>query len=165
MTKRITVLFAAVLLPILLIVTGCGAAKELTVQEYYDRLYDNFKQYVSDLQEIGEIETSVSSVDDLKDKLQRAREICEKADKTLDNFVNMAPPSHFAEKHKTLVSAVRLEKEFVKAAEKIFTASSADELEQYKTEAEAIFHNVPEEQQFAGVFADLILEVKAAAED
>lgn len=164
-SKRIAVLILTVLLPIMLIVTGCGQKKELTTQEYYDQLYDNFKQYIADLQEIDGIQTSVSTVNELQDQLQKATEICEKAEKTLDNFIKMAPPSRFADKHKTLVSAVELEKKFVKAAQKIFTAKTADELEQYKNEAESIFADVPNEQQFTGVLAKLLPEVKAAVDD
>lgn len=160
MTKRVTVLLAAVLIPIMLLVTGCGKNNELSMQEYYDRLRGDFKQYIDDLKEVGDLQTSVDSVDDLKAQQQKAKELCEKAEKTLDDVIKMTPPSHFAEKHKTLVSAAELEKRFLQATEKVFTATTSDELEKYLNETEAVFKNVPMERQFAGVITDLLLEVK-----
>lgn len=159
MTKRIASLLAATLIPIALIFTGCG--KRLTEREYFDELYATFKQYSSDMRNIGSLQTNVS-VSELKGQLDRAKELCKTAEKTLDGFMKMNPPSQFDDKHKKLTSAVKLEKDFLKATEKIFTATSEEELSKYTKEAEAVFDGIPEEQQFAAVFLELFLEVKDA---
>ena len=163
MTKRIAALLIAVIIPITLIFTGCGST-QLTTQEYYDQLYADFKEYVADLKEVSEIQTSAPSVSTLQSQKEKAEEICEKAEKTLDKFTKMNPPSQFADKHKKLVSAVELEKKFVKATAKIFTAGSESELLEYTNEAEKIFDGISEEQQFATIFMELFLEVKSELE-
>ena len=163
MTKRITALLLAVLLPIAFILTGCGS-KELTVQEYSDQLYSAFKQYSDDLRNIGSLETNVG-VSELQNQLNKAKELCETAEKTLDEFTKMSPPSQFADKHKKLTEAVEDEKGFLQAVEKIFTSASADELSKNTQEAETFYDKIPEEQQFASIFLDLFLEVQSALED
>lgn len=163
MTKRITALLLAVLLPIAFILTGCGS-KELTVQEYSDQLYSTFKQYSDDLRNIGSLETNVG-VSELQSQLNKAKELCETAEQTLDSFINMSPPSQFADNHKKLTAAVEDEKSFLQAVEKIFTSASADELSKNTQEAETFYDKIPEEQQFASIFLELFLEVQSALED
>ena len=159
MTKRITALLIAVLFPITFIFSGCG--KQLTAQEYSEQLYSTFKQYLADLTEVSGIQAG-TSVSEIQSQREKAKELCEKAEKTLDEFAKMTPPSQFADRHKKLISAVGLEKDFLKVTAKIFTASSADELSKYTKEAEAFFDGTPEEQQFAAVFLELFKEVQSA---
>lgn len=163
MTKRITALLVAVIVPIMLIFTGCGS-KQLTVKEYYDELYADYKQYVADLKEITTLQTDAKTIAAVQSQLKKATEICEKAEKTLDKFADINPPSEFADKHKKLLSAVELEKKFLKATAKVFTAKNENELVQYTKDVEAVFNGTPTDKQFASVFMDLILEAKAAAD-
>lgn len=158
--KRVAVLLIAVLLPITLIFSGCG--KELTAQEYSDQLVSAFKQYAADLSEINTIQSGAGTVSELQDQQKKAKEICEKAEKTLNEFKKMKPPSQFADKHKKLISAVELEKDFLKATAKLFTASSAEEISSYTEDIEAVFSGTPEEQQFGAVFMDLFRDVQNA---
>lgn len=161
MTKRITALLIAVIIPFTVIFTGCGS-KQLTTKEYYDELYATFKEYVADLKEVSTMQAKATTLAEVQSQLGKAKDICGKAGKTLDKFVKMKPPSQFADKHKKLLSAVDLEKKFVNTVEKAFSSKSADELAKYTKEAEAVFDNIPSEQQFAAVFKDLLLEVKGA---
>ena len=163
MTKRVTVLLAALLLPITLIFTGCGA--RLTEQEYFDGLYANFKEYLAAMEEIGNVQTDVSSSQEIMLEQTKATEVCKKAEKALEKFNKLNPPSQFDDKHKKLLTAVELEKDFVRAAQKVLTARTPAEYEQYSIEASMVFADVPAEQQFAAVFAELLLEVRAAAEN
>ena len=160
MTKRIAALLVAVLFPITLIFTGCG--KQLTEQEYFDGLYANFKEYLAAMEEIETVQTDVSSSQEIMLEQTKATEICKKAEQALDKFNKLNPPDSFADKHKTLLSAVELEKEFVRAAQKVLTARTPAEYEQYSLEASMVFADIPVEQQFAAVFAELLLEVQSA---
>lgn len=163
MTKRIAALLVAVLLPITLIFTGCG--KRLTEQEYSDELYVNFKEYLAALQEIETIQADVSSSQEIMLEQTKATEICQNAENVLKKFDKMNPPQRFADKHKTLLTAVEYEKKFVRAAQKVLTARTPSELEQYSTETAMVFAGVPEEQQFAAVFLELFREVQSALGD
>ena len=145
MTKRITALLVAVLLPITLIFTGCGS-KELTLQEYRDQLYDNFTQYLETLREISSVQADVSTVEELRERQKEAGQLCRNAGMILNLYKEMTPPSQFADKHKKLMTAVELEKGFIQTVEKLFNASSADELSKYKKEAETYFNGTPEKQ-------------------
>ena len=161
MTKRFTALLIAVLLPITLIFTGCGT--RLTEQEYYDELYAGFKEYAEALEEIETVQADVGSSQEKMLELTKAAEICEKAEIALEKFNKINPPAGFAEKHKTLLTAVGYEKEFVKASRKVLAARTPFEYEEYSIEAAMIFADVPEEQQLIAVMSSLLSEVKAAA--
>lgn len=161
MTKRITALLIAVIIPFTVILTGCGS-KQLTPKEYYDELYATFKEYAADLKEVSALREKSKNLAEVQAQLSKAKELCGKAGKTLDKFGKMKPPSQFADKHKKLLAAVDLEKNFVNTVEKAFSSKSVDELAKYTKEAEAVFDNVPSDQQFPAVFMDLLLEVKAA---
>ncbi len=163
MTKRIIALLIAVIIPAAMIFTGCSS-KQLTTQEYYDQLYANFKEYAAELKEITTIQTNVKTIDDVQKMLNKANDTCGKADAVLDKFSKMNPPSQFADKHKKLLSAIETEKKFISTVKKIFTSKSLSELSQYTNEAQSVFNGIPEKQQFAAVFMDLILEAKAAAD-
>lgn len=133
---------------------------QLTPQEYYDELYATFKEYVADLKEVTELQTKVKTIADVQSLFSKSKEICEKAEKTLNKFAKMNPPSQFADKHKKLLSAVDTEKKFINAVMKVFTSKSLDELAKNTKEATEITTNVSAENQFAAVCASLILEVK-----
>ena len=161
MTKRFTALLIAVLLPITLIFTGCG--QRLTEQEYYDELYASFKEYAAALEEIETVQVDVGSSQEKMLELTKAAEICEKAEIALEKFDKINPPDSFAEKHKTLLTAVGYEKEFVKASRKVLAARTPFEYEQYSIEADMVFADVPEEQQLIAVMSSLLSEVRDAA--
>lgn len=156
--KRITALTVAVMLPIMLIFTGCG--KRLTEQEYADGLYAVFKEYLVALEEIENVRSDVSSSQEIMLEQTKATEICQNAEKVLKKFDKMNPPEKFSDKHKTLLAAVEYEKEFVRASQKVLTARTPFEYEQYSIEAAMVFAGVPEEQQFGAVLTDIILEIK-----
>lgn len=160
-SKRIAALIVAVVLPIALILTGCG--KRLTEREYYDELYADFKEYAAALEEIDTVQADVASSQEKMLELTKAADICEKAEKALEKFDKINPPDSFAEKHKTLLEAVKHEKEYVRASRKVLAARTPFEYEQYSIEAAMVFANVPEEQQFAPVLSALLSEVKTAA--
>lgn len=161
MTKRITALLIAVLLPITFIFTGCGS-KELTLQEYKDQLYDDFTQYLSSLEEINDVKTDVSTLAELQEQKSKAVSLCRKAKTILSLYTAMTPPAQFADKHKKLNAAVELEKGFVQSVEDIFNSTSADELSKNTKKSEAYFDGTPEEQQFGAVFMELFLDVNSA---
>ena len=161
MTKRITALLIAVLLPITFILSGCGS-KELTPQEYRDQMYDNFTQYLETLREISGVQAEVSTVEELRERQKEAGQLCRNAEMILNLYKEMTPPSQFADKHKKLLTAVESEKGFLQAVEKVFTAASADELSKNKKEADTFFDGIPEKQQFPAVFLELFLEVQSA---
>lgn len=160
MPRRITTLLIAVIIPITLIFTGCG--KQLTEREYYDGLYANFKEYAAALEEIETVQADVTSSQEIMLEQTKATEVCKKAEKVLEKFQKMNPPGKFSEKHKTLIAAVELEKKFVRASEKVLTAKTPFEFEQYSSEATMIFAGVPENRQFVAVLDDLLSEVKGA---
>lgn len=162
LTKRFIALLIAALIPITLIFTGCG--KRLTASEYYDELYADLKEYAAALIEIENVQVDVTSSQEKMLEQTKATEICENAEKVLEKFDEINPPEQFAEKHKAFLSAVELEKKFVRASEKVLTARTPFELEQYSNEAAAVFAGVPEERQFAAVLSDLLSDVKAEAE-
>lgn len=161
MTKRISALLIAVLLPIALIFTGCGT--RLTEQEYYDELYADLKEYAAALNEIETVRADAPSSQEKMLEQTKASEICQRAEQALDKFNKLNPPESFADKHKKLLTAVRYEKDFVKASQKVLSARTPFEYEEYSIEAALIFADVPEEQQLISVMSSLLSELRAAA--
>lgn len=162
-TKRYIALLIAVIIPAALILSGCG--KRLTAKEYYEELYADFKEYAAAVKEIELVRPNVTSSQEIMVEQTKATEICEKAAKALEKFDKINPPKQFAEKHKAFLEAVELEKKFVSATEKVLTARTPAEAEQYATEATMVLAGVPEEKQFAALLLNLISEAKAAADN
>ena len=160
-TKRFFVMIAAIILPLALILSGC--AKRLTAKEYSDELYAAFKEYAAALDEIESVQANVTSSQDVMIEQSKATEVCQNAETALEKFKKLKPPKQFAEKHKALLEAVELEKRFVAASEKVLTARTPEELDQYGSEASMIFAGVPEEQQLSAQLVTLITEARAAA--
>lgn len=158
MTKRILALIIAVIIPAALIFTGCGSKKQLTPQEYYDGLLDAYKDYSAAIKELSPILSTATSLDEVKKNSASAKEICKRADKALLKIKDLEPPSKYSDQHKKLLKAVDNERDFVKAAEKLLTANSLDDLMSASNELEAI-DNIQQDQQFAGVFLQLIKDL------
>lgn len=153
MMKRFLAVFAAVALVFML--CGCG---RLSRTEYYEQLTVCFKEYAAALDEFDTVRADVTSSQEIMLEQTKATEICERAEKALDGFTKMNPPEEFAEKHEELLAAVELEKKFVTATKKVLTARTPDELSKYGSEAETVFNGIPEEEQFAAVYKELLKE-------
>ena len=159
-TRRFTVVIAAIILPLALILSGCAA--RLSASEYSEELYAAFKEYAAALTEIERVQADVTSSQDVMIEQTKATEICQNAEAALKKFKKLKPPKQFAEKHEAHLEAVELEKRFVAASEKVLTARTPEELDQYGTEASMIFAGVPEEEQLAAQLVALITEARAA---
>ena len=162
MTKRITAMMTAVVIIITLMLSGCG--KQLSMQDYYDQLGANFKEYVAATKDFSSIQTNVTTAAQAEQEKSKAQELCKKAETVLDKFAKMQPPSKYSEKHNELIKSIELEKKFWEASAKIFTAKTDSEISQYTSDAEAVFDGTPSEKQFALLYKDLYLSVKAELE-
>ncbi len=160
MTKQVTALLIAVILPITLLFSGCGS-KQLTEQEYFDELSACYKEYSAAFKELSPIIEAAKDVASAKSNSSKAKEICGRVDKALSKFEKLNPPSQFSAQHKKLVASIANERKFVKAAENLFTADTLDGLLSATQELQAT-QNVPEDQQFLSIFLQHIKDVKSA---
>lgn len=158
--KRLIALLLVVIIPAALLFTGCGSKKQLTVQEYYDGLVNTYKEYSSVMKELSPIITGATSVEAVSANSAKAKEICGRADKALLKFKDLEPPSKYADQHKKLVKAIDNERGFVKAAEKLLTAKTLNDITSANAELKA-FDSAPQDQQFATIFLQLIKDLKA----
>ncbi len=155
MTKRITALLIAIVVPITLIFSGCG---QLSEAEYRERLNEGFEEYAAAVGEFETVRTDVGSSQEIMLEQTKATEICRRVEKALGAFSKMKPPERFSEKHKELLAAAELEKKFFEAQRKVLSARTPDELMQYSGEADAILNGVPAEKQFPVVIKKLLEE-------
>lgn len=162
MTKRITALLIAVIIPAALIFSGCS--KRLSAKEYYDQLYANFKEYTAAAGEIATVQDGIKNGAATDSLRAQATEGCKKAMTALEKFDKMNPPKMFSDKHKKLVEAVDLEKKFKTASEKLLIATNSADEAAATSELSAVFSSVPESQQFPALFVSLLPEAKSEAE-
>lgn len=162
MTKRIITQALSAIVLITLVFSGCG--ERLTETEYLDRLQLGFNEYIAALDDIENVWEEAASGRNLMQEHTKAIEMCKNAQKALEIFEEINPPEKFTEKHKALLKAVELEKKYIEAAKNVLTARTSAQMEEYATEAQNIFALVPEEQQFAMVYANLLSEARTAAE-
>lgn len=160
MTKRMTALLLAVIIPITLLLAGCGS-KQLTAQEYFDELGACYKEYSAAFKELSPLIDAAKDVASAKSNSAKAKDICSRVDKALTKFEKLNPPSQFSAQHKKLVASIANERKFVKAAEKLFTADTLDGLLSARNELQAT-ENIPADQQFLSIFLQLIKDVKSA---
>ncbi|MDE6726587.1 MAG: hypothetical protein K2J80_01450 [Oscillospiraceae bacterium] len=179
MTKRITALFIAVLIPLTLILTGCGnqpaetvvdvtpvefapEGVQLTVGEYRETLMNLMKDYVVVLNDVP-LDEENDTVAKLKPHWGEAKESCRKCNEKLDMFGTINPPEKLVEKHKKLLEGVNNEKEYVAAMERFLTAKNNKDLKRYSEELEKLVDR-PTEETLAGMFSELSKELKEATD-
>lgn len=119
-------MMTAVVIIITLMLSGCG--KQLSMQDYYDQLGANFKEYVAATKDFSSIQTNVTTAAQAEQEKSKAQELCKKAETVLDKFAKMQPPSKYSEKHNELIKSIELEKKFWESSAKIFTAKTDSEI-------------------------------------
>lgn len=179
MTKRIVVLLIAVLIPLTLILTGCGnqpaetvvdvtpvefapEGAQLTVVEYRESLELLMKDYVVVLNDVP-LDEENDTVAKLKPHWEEAKESCRKCNEALDRFGMVNPPEKLIEKHKKLLEGVNNEKEYVAAMERFLTAKNNKDLKRYSEELEKLADR-PEEETLPAMYSALHKELKEAAD-
>lgn len=98
------------------------------MQDYYDQLGANFKEYVAATKDFSSIQTNVTTAAQAEQEKSKAQELCKKAETVLDKFAKMQPPSKYSEKHNELIKSIELEKKFWESSAKIFTAKTDSEI-------------------------------------
>lgn len=154
MTKRVVSLMIAVMLPITLLFTGCR--KRLSEEEYLGQVKAAYEEYAAALEEFESVRADVSASQEIMEEHTKAVEICDRAEDALDRFSKMNPPDSYSERHKEVLAAVEIEKDFIEAQRKVLSARTPDELSTYISEYEAIFSGVPEERQLPAVIRELL---------
>lgn len=158
--KRLIALLLVVIIPAALIFTGCASKKEMTPQEYYDGILEAYKEYGSAIKELAPIIETAKDLDSVAAVSESAKDICGRADKALTKFEDLTPPSKYADKHKKLIAALEEEHKFVKAAEKLLTAKTLDDITSANDDLQA-YANLPQDQLFPVIMLDLVMELKA----
>lgn len=179
MTKRITALLIAVIIPAMLILTGCGdqpdgtvievtpvefapKGAQLTVVEYREELNVLMRNYVVVLNDVP-LDEENDTVAKLKPHWEEARESCRKCNEALDRFGAINPPEILVEKHKKLLKGVNNEKEYVAAMERFLTARNNKDLKRYSEELEKLVDR-PEEETLSAMYLELYREIKEATD-
>lgn len=161
MTKRFIALLIAVIIPVTLIFSGCGSSKkQLTPQEYYDAIVADYKEYSAAIKELSPLIKTAKTLDSVAAVSASAKEICGRADEALLKFEELTPPSKYADKHKKLIASLSEEHKFVKAAEKLLTAKTLDDITSADNELLA-YNNLPQDQLFPSIMLELVKELKA----
>lgn len=154
MTKRIVSPMIAVILPIALLFTGCR--KRLSEEEYLEQVKAAYEEYAAALEEFDSVRADVGTSQEIMEEQTKATEICDRAEDALDRFSKMNPPDSYSERHKEVLAATEIEKDFIEAQRKVLSARTPDELSEYISEYEAVFSGVPEEKQLPAVVGELI---------
>lgn len=154
--KRFLALLIAVIIPAALIFTGCGSKKEMTPQEYYDGILEAYKEYSAAIKELAPLVETAKDLESVKAVSESAKDVCGRADKALTKFEDLNPPAKYADKHKKLITSLEEEHKFVKAAEKLLTATTLDDITSANSELAAC-----NSELFPTTMLELIKELKA----
>ena len=113
--KDIGKILLCILLPVLLIISGCGS--QLSEEQYIEELQNNFREFgssvtrfsttLSDGEKDGNFDTAVIA------------ECCEKIKSALNRIEALNPPAGYSENHGRIGTGIDQEREYVKCAEKI----------------------------------------------
>lgn len=178
MSKRTIALFVAMMLPIMMLLTGCGnqpaetvvvtpvefapEGSQLTVAEYREELGLLMRDYVVVLNDVP-LDEENDTVAKLKPHWEESRESCRKCNELLDRFGTINPPEKLVEKHKKLLEGVNNEKEYVAAMERFLTARNNKDLKRYSEELEKLVDR-PEEETLSAMYLELYKEIKEATD-
>lgn len=154
MTKRLTVLLAA----ILMLLCGCAGNKELTVQEYSDELYRCWGEFLTATAEWTKYapETYPYSDEDVKG----LKETVSRREKALDDLARINPPEKYAERHKALVKSLDYEYKWNKAALDLADAKSAEDADRLGNDIAEIVDSIPEGGSLPSVYMFLYKDLK-----
>lgn len=146
MTKRLTVLLAA----ILMLLCGCAENKALTVREYSDELDRCWGEFLTATAEWTKYapETYPYSGEDVKG----LKETVSRRKKALDDIVKINPPEKYAERHKELVKSLDYEYEWNMAALKLTDAKSAEDADRLGNDIAEIVDSIPEGESLPSVY-------------
>lgn len=181
MTKRITALIIALIIPLALL-TACGKTEEvsvpdillndptvtvegepLSVEEYYNTLREKFHDYSKAVTELPYDENS--TFNEIKANRAASTTACAHILEKLCEFQKINPPEKYAEKHKKLIGEpLAKEKEITRAEWKwLFSTTEKESVEngnKFKALVEAANSDA-----FPDYFSELIKELKAEAGD
>lgn len=154
MTKRLTVLLAA----ILMLLCGCAENKALTVREYSDELDCCWGEFLTATAEWTKYapETYPYSGEDVKG----LKETISRRKKALDDIAKINPPEKYAERHKELVKSLDYEYEWNKAALKLADAKSAEDADRLGNDIAEIVDSIPEGESLPSVYMFLHKDLK-----
>lgn len=129
MTKRITALVLAVILPITLVFTSCGKAKgpQLNAQEYWNQSDKLVRSFVSNTTDASMLfmEWRFGNAEDIA----KLKELIENREAALDGLETLNPPEKYKDMQKKLVKSIKYERDWDKAALKYETAKTDKDLD------------------------------------
>ena len=157
MTKRITALFMAVLIPLMLMLTGCGS-KRLSVTEYRDQMKEYWTEFMKTTVDWTKMPPENPPQTDAEKS--EYRDIISRREKALDGIKNTNPPQEYTDKHKAIVTSLDYEYKWNAAALKLVDAKTADEAEKIGTEIQNIVNSIPDGQSLPLLYAQLYKELK-----
>lgn len=126
MTKRITALLIAVLLPITFILSGCG--KRLTPEEYRDELKERVSDYCSVLTKIAF--EDIKAFDKSGVEPSEFEKHCKDFDKAIKNIEKIKYPAELVYKHELLLKAFDIERDWLEAVRELMSTKTPEEKEQ-----------------------------------
>ena len=126
MSKRMTALFIAVLLPITFILSGCGNSR-LTPEEYRDELQSRIKDYASALTEIA---LDIQVFDESGVQPSDFEDHCKAHEKAIKNIEKIKYPAELVYKHELLLEAFEIERDWLEAVRELMSTKTPEEKEQ-----------------------------------
>lgn len=162
MTKRMTALLLAVILPITLLFAACGNAKPtpLTEAEYSERLKASCKAFVKATTEWAKYAPETAPYTNAQK--EECRKTITDRDTALDEIKQLVPPKSRESFHSDMLKALDYEYEWNKAALKLVDAKTEDEAEKIGAEIQSIVNSIPDGKSLPGLYMDFVISEKKA---
>lgn len=162
MTKRMTALLLAVLLPITLLFAACGKAKPapLTEAEYSERLKASCKAYVKATTAWTKYAPETAPYTDAQK--EECRKTITDRETALNEIKQLVPPKSRESFHNDIVKSLDYEYEWNKAALKLVDAKTEDEAKKIGTEIQSIVNSIPEGKSLSGLYLEFVISERKA---
>lgn len=141
MTKRVTALIIALIIPLTLIFTACGSQSKavgepMTIQAYYDESYKCFKEFMSSSVKFTELAMKwrYGNAEDIAS----LKEIIKHRETAYDGLEKLNPPPKYKDTHKKILRSLKYEKDWDKAVAEYETAKSQNDLDKIGKKLEKI---------------------------
>ncbi len=156
MTKRITALIIAVIIPITLMFTGCGKAGSapLTEAEYSERFKASCKAFVKATMAWTKYAPETAPYTDAQK--EECRKTITDRENALDEIKQLVPPKSRESFHSDVLKALNYEYEWDKAALRLIDAKDNAAADEIGSELSRIVNSIPEGKSLPGLYSEFV---------
>lgn len=164
MTKRISTLILALLLPLAFLISGCSLER-MTRLDYYNETDRCWKEFMDTNTELtGGLSTKDALLPNFRlgndDDIARLKEIVARRNKALSDFEKLRPPKEYKDQHKEIVKGIKLEYKWNEALLDLANAKTEADRDKVSENLTAVLDTLPYDSYFPFTYAKLAKQLR-----